>query len=102
MADDVYPAATMSEAELYALAKEIGPVVVDRAGYIWMRSAKGGQTVLANVRGWGYLTGQGSGALGLSEADAMAAQRRWGELIMRAINRLIVEGPDTKQDAGGS
>lgn len=34
----------------------------------------------------GYLTGQGVGALGLSEADDLEMQRAWGDAIVFALN----------------
>jgi hypothetical protein len=58
---------------------------------IWGDSLKGGDTMLAQVRGWGYLTGGGSGALGLSEEDGMAAQKAWGDFIAAANPSAIKE-----------
>lgn len=88
---------------LHELAQSLGPFSVDRAGYVWCESAKGGRTVFANVRGWGYLTGKGSGALGLSEAEGIAAQALWGELIVEALNAFAQPNGTTKEgDANGS
>lgn len=70
------------------VARELGPFTVDRAGYIWCNSAKGGKTVIANVRGWGYLTGKGHGALGLSEAEGIRIQEQWGSMIAEALNNF--------------
>jgi hypothetical protein len=42
--------------------------------FIWGDSLKGGDTHVAMVRGWGYLTGGGHGAIGLSEEDGLEAQ----------------------------
>jgi len=39
---------------------------------------------IADMRGWGHLTGQGHGGLGLSEDDAIAAQIRNAEFIAYA------------------
>lgn len=75
-----------SSDDLRTCAKNMAPFSADRAGYIWGQSAKGGQTVIANVRGWGYLTGGGHGALGLPEELAVNEQRRWGEMIAQALN----------------
>ena len=44
--------------------------------------------LVADVRSWGYLTGKGSGALGLSEYDAITAQRELMDLIVAAVNAL--------------
>lgn len=41
---------------------------------IWYPSAKGGETKLLDIRGWGYFTGKGSGALGLPHDQAMKRQ----------------------------
>lgn len=41
---------------------------------------------VADLRGWGYLTGKGYGALGLSDDDGIAAQRANAELIVKAVN----------------
>lgn len=45
----------------------------------------GGPCHIADMRGWGYLTGQGQ-ALALSSADAIAAQRKTAEFIVKAMN----------------
>lgn len=45
-----------------------------RALDIWAPSEKGGEAKIFDVRGWGYLTGKGDGALGLSEDQAIAIQ----------------------------
>ena len=71
-----------------AVATSLAPLRYDRAGYIWGQSEKGGVTVIANIRGWGYLTGQGHGALGMNEATAIARQMTWCELICVAVNKL--------------
>jgi hypothetical protein len=42
--------------------------------FIWGESLKGGNTHVAEPRGWGYYTGRGHGALGLSEDEGLAAQ----------------------------
>jgi len=47
---------------------------------IWAPSARGGETKILDVRGWGYLTGLGHGALGLPEDQAIAIQEANGEL----------------------
>lgn len=52
-----------------------GPWFVDaKALGIWCNSAKGGHTKIFDVRGWGYLTGQGHGALGLDAETATKIQ----------------------------
>lgn len=67
-------------------AKQLAPLSYDRAGYIWGRSEKGGRTVIANIRGWGYLTGQGAGALALNDATAVNRQLAWCEMICASVN----------------
>lgn len=50
---------------------------------------KMGSVHIADIRGWGYLTGLTEGyALGLSEAKALEVQRRRGELIAAAPDLL--------------
>lgn len=50
---------------------------------------KMGPVNIADIRGWGYLTGLTEGyALGLSEAKALEVQRRRGELIAAAPDLL--------------
>lgn len=71
-----------------AVAQQLAPLRYDRAGYIWGTSEKGGVTVIANIRGWGYLTGQGMGALGMNEQTAIARQSTWCEMICVAVNKL--------------
>lgn len=55
---------------------------------IWGDSFKGGRTHVLDVRGWGYLTGGGHGALGLSEDDGIAAQRAIQAYVVAAWNAV--------------
>lgn len=87
-----------SREELINVARKMGPFEVDRAGYVWGNSAKGGKTVIANVRGWGYLTGHGSGALGMKEDDAIAEQERWGEMFVAALNAFAAQSTVTTEE----
>lgn len=57
-------------------------------GWIWCPSAKGGDRHVADIRGWGYFTGEGFGALGLSGDEALTHQRAVGDLICAAVNSL--------------
>lgn len=52
----------------------------DDADKIWAPSEKGGETFILDVRGWGYLTGKGSGALGLPHDLAISMQKATGDL----------------------
>lgn len=56
--------------------------------HIWGDSLKGGRTHVLDVRGWGYLTGGGHGALGLSEDDGIAAQRAIQAYVVAAWNAV--------------
>ena len=47
-------------------------------------SEMGGEFCVCDIRGWGYLTGKGHGALGLSEKEALAIQKANAELIASA------------------
>lgn len=81
MADQESPA-LMAGSEYYT-----GPFSFNAdSGKVWMPSRKGGQTFCLDIRGWGYLTGGGSGALGLSQQEAVAAQHAFGEWLVRAMN----------------
>lgn len=53
---------------------------------IYSAETKKGIARVADLRGWGYLTGKGHGALGLSNDDGIAAQRANAELIVKAVN----------------
>ncbi len=48
------------------------------------------QMTVADVRGWGYLTGKGHGALGLPEHEAVAIQEANAALIVAAPEMLAV------------
>ncbi len=61
-----------------------GQWTCDNAGYIWADSLKGGRTHMIDVRGWGYLTGSGIGALDLEAADAERIQDELGALLCAA------------------
>lgn len=59
-------------------------------GYIWSDSIPGGDTTPAMVRGWGYLTGGGHGALKMSDDDAIRIQGEVGSLIAAAPALLAI------------
>lgn len=62
-----------------------GPWVIDKhALAIWAPSEKGGETKIFDIRGWGYLTGLGHGALGLPHEEAKAIQTANGRLAAAA------------------
>jgi hypothetical protein len=65
-----------------------GEWTCDNAGYIWADSLKGGRTHMIDVRGWGYLTGRGSGALALDNDTASRLQDELGRLIASAPDLL--------------
>jgi hypothetical protein len=58
-----------------------GPYEYDGITYIWMTDPKRGKTMVGQVRGWGYLTGKGVGALGLSDKQAQEIQDATGKLL---------------------
>jgi hypothetical protein len=58
-----------------------GPYEYDGITYIWMTDPKHGKTMVGEVRGWGYLTGKGVGALGLSDKQAEVIQDATGKLL---------------------
>jgi hypothetical protein len=57
-------------------------------GQIWGQSKKGGDAHLLDIRGWGYLTGRGDGALGLSEDEGIEAQRAVQTYAVAAWNAV--------------
>jgi hypothetical protein len=68
-----------------------GPWEVDAHGspVIYGQSPKGRMRV-ADIRGWGHLTGGGHGALGLPDDQAIAIQEANGRLIAAAPELLEV------------
>lgn len=64
----------------------------DRTKKVWGQNAKiGGETVICDMRGWGYLTGHGHGALAMSDEDAWKAQDEMGSRIARLLNEAAQE-----------
>lgn len=49
-----------------------------------------GKKPICDIRGWGYLTGEGYGALGLSEKEAIAVQRAIADYIASANPATIL------------
>ncbi len=62
---------------------------------IWGVDEYGGDCMVADIRGWGYLTGQGR-ALALTADEAIEAQRRTAEFIAKAMNAAMLEETETK------
>lgn len=71
-----------------------GPWKLDKfACYVWAPSQKGGDFPVMDdpgengrvvgLRGWGYYTGKGHGALGLTPEEARAHQQKTGEHVAR-------------------
>lgn len=58
------------------------------AGWIMAEGVKKGPMHVAEMRGWGYLTGRGHGALGLTSLEAARIQDANAALIVEAINAL--------------
>lgn len=72
----------MEKLEALAKAATPGPYTSDEGRGIWCPNAKiGGVTKIFDIRGWGYFTGQGHGALGLSEAEGIAQQVANGAFV---------------------
>lgn len=64
-----------------------GPYRTDPFGMgIYGVSDKGGDCSVLDVRGWGYLTGNGSGGLGLEHNAAMTEQKRFAAFVVWALN----------------
>lgn len=60
----------------------------DMGQKVFGKDGEGGDVLIADVRGWGYLTGQGTGALGLSHEEATAIQDKRGKLLAAAPDLL--------------
>jgi hypothetical protein len=58
--------------------------------WIWAGDPRGGRVHIADIRGWGYLTGRGGG-LGLDETPAFDQQKAWGRFIAAANPAAILE-----------
>ena len=67
-----------------------GPYFTDRYGtFIYGRSDKdNGDVPVLEVRGWGYLTGNGHGALKQDPGVARAAQLEFAERVVAALNKV--------------
>ncbi|MBR9841199.1 MAG: hypothetical protein GYB50_25455 [Rhodobacteraceae bacterium] len=71
-----------------------GPFRVDPISTrIWGVDEYGGPCMVADIRGWGYLTGRGQ-ALALSSDEAFEAQRRTAEFIAQAMNAAMDLGAE--------
>jgi hypothetical protein len=58
--------------------------------WVWGPSDKGGDTHVLDIRGWGYLTGGGSGALDLPHDEACKRQDATGSLVVGLVNNLPI------------
>lgn len=81
----------VDEAEVEAVARAMKhtplPWKTDKYGsYIWCDAAKGGDRPVLDTRGWGYLTGKGSGAIELPPAEAAVEQRAVADFVVAACN----------------
>lgn len=78
--------------ELESLAKEAHVASPWRnenpKGWVWGPSEKGGDTHILDIRGWGYLTGNGSGGLGLPLDEAHKRYDATGDLVVALVNNL--------------
>ena len=45
-------------------------------------------TMVIDLRGWGYLTGKGHGALGLDQDTATKVQDRFGDELVTLLNKI--------------
>lgn len=87
-----------------ALACFAGPWRPEGA-WIWGRSLKGGANHVADVRGWGYLTGHGHGALALDGNEAKEIQNSIGHLLaaapdlLNALKMCVIERGEWLEEA---
>lgn len=56
------------------------------SGLILCRGTKEGDSIVLDVRGWGYLTGKGCGAHGMTDYAAISVQDQFGEWVAHALN----------------
>jgi hypothetical protein len=71
----------MSELKLH------GPYTTDDFGvYVYGTDKDGDANIVIDIRGWGYLTGKGSGALALPDAEAIAEQQAFARHVVAALN----------------
>jgi hypothetical protein len=64
-----------------------GPYKTDAFGNkIYGTSDKGGDCTVLDIRGWGYLTGRGHGALGMDDRPALTEQQKFAEFVVNALN----------------
>jgi len=77
---------TMPGSALYGPWK--APFRYDEMG-CWIEDANGKR--LLDLRGWGYLTGQGCGALGTTQDAAAAIQDRVGRRVVELLNADFAE-----------
>ena len=111
---------TIGENELRAILDGLegvqgGPWKLDKfACYIWAPSEKGGDFPLmdelgekgkvAELRGWGYYTGNGQGALGLDPHEAQRRQRLTGEHVARldpeTVRSIVTELLELRRSSG--
>jgi len=79
----------------------------DFASYIYGSNDKiGGDNPVLEIRGWGYLTGNGHGALGLSHAEAVSEQKRFASFVVDALNATstpaVAAGGVTEAEEGAT
>ena len=65
-----------------------GPFRVNFCGWIVGMDAFGGPCHVADIRGWGYLTGHGE-ALALDSNSAIKAQTKAAQFIVDAMNEKM-------------
>lgn len=63
--------------------------LMEGSGWICGTDAFGGLCHVADIRGWGYLTGRGQ-ALALHPDDAIEAQQRAAKFIVDAMNEKMI------------
>jgi hypothetical protein len=81
------PGQALSLDVLILAARRLSPASVQN-NHLWAPNPKGGYFLAANIRGWGHLTGQGDGALGMPDTEAEHEQSLWGMAIVYALQQL--------------
>ncbi len=71
----------------------------ERTGKIWGIDEFGGPCMVADIRGWGYLTGLGQ-ALGLDQKTAFDAQIKTAQFIADAMNEAYARAAGQEKGGG--
>ena len=81
-----------------------GPFRYDEYGaMVWADGAPKDPVRIIDIRAWGYLTGKGHAALGLTNAEAVAIQNDIGNTLVALLNERFSNSspPEVTNETGG-